>query len=119
MRACERKLGLERHRYAPELNTLAIGSTRLRVPGQVTIQGATEYLGWTRAKPTRMVEVRVEYPPAWSNLSRVHRGWVHNYHHAQVVVQKLRQYHCGGDRTLLDGRVLPIPEIHVRTWLEG
>ena len=119
MQIAGRKLRLERHRYAPELNTLWVGSTPLKVPGSISIHGAIKHLGWVPVEPRRMVEVRVVYPAEWASLNREHIGWVHNYQHIKLVLDRVRAHHCSGDRKLLDGRTLPVPEIHVHTWLEG
>ena len=85
-------IGLEVHRYAPELNKLHLRNRQpLSAPGITTIKEAKARL-FGRWQPGHQVTITVSHPD-YVNLSRLYRGRLASLTELPEHLNRLRQRH--------------------------
>ncbi len=85
-------IGLEVHRYAPELNKLHLRNRQtLSAPGITTIKEAKARL-FGRWQPGHQVTITVSHPD-YVNLSRLYRGRLASLTELPEQLTRLRQRH--------------------------
>lgn len=92
---------LERHLYAPELNTLVVRGVRFRVPGATDVRDARSMLGWRPCMHKHKVTVTFTYPEPFAHGSATQTGF---YHSLARAVEHIRMLHDGrfaGGETLI------------------
>lgn len=111
-------VNLKRHKYAPELNAVALAGKNSSRPTWLTVPGATCITDVRKsvlspALPYRRVAVIESYydNPCYAGLNRRVSGTVSGYAHIKSVINALKAKNPGG--VLFDGSILPAAKVRV------
>lgn len=121
-----KRLVLERHTYAPEMNGLLVITgnhthIRRRASGAVSIREARHYLGWVELKRGLYAEVKVRYPERFKDLNKTFQGYVPT---RALGLEQMRKYKAEGPHakeptSLVTGEILPVPKITIHFHIRG
>lgn len=111
-------VNLKFHKYAPELNAVALAGKHSSRPTWLTVPGATSITDVRKsvlspALPYRRVAVLESYydDPCYAGLNRRVSGTVSGYAHIKSVINALKAKNPGG--VLFDGSILPAAKVRV------
>lgn len=116
------KLAIETHAYAPELNSILFVKhgkviAKKSAPGVKSIREARDVY-FQAITPGRVAVVSSSHSePKYQWLNRTVRGRISSFGELLRFVGNFRQRQGGGE--LLDGTILPHPEISVKTKMIG